>query len=393
MSQVTSPSYPYPLENWWLDQIRTHYPDIDEADALHHIEKEVQKLSDLFTTDRPDTFKDYGDTPTRLLAYGLFFFPQSFVRAHFPVAELIHYRKWTPPSINKPLKILDIGSGLGAVGLSVTHFFKERSVALTAVDHSSESLNMLSQLHRDLKDEWPLSNLIAHYSKAEAFIAKQHSEKWDIITLGFSFNELTAKQSLEEKADCIRAIAKHLTPDGVLIILEPALRETSVALQHTNDSLIASGNFFSWGPYLSQASCPLLAEDKFWNHEVRNWQLPGSLERINRHLFRSVQELKFSYTILSKTPPPAFEPGPHHFRLVSPLRPIKGQFIAAGVATDGQKYTYNIQTRGLRKSEIKTIHRQYERGDILKVENLLPMKQAGVYRIQNFDSITEHFHF
>jgi len=389
-------SYPPELEAWWVQQLSRIFHHAEPHTALRELEPEIQELSDLFTAARPSIFTDYTDNERLLLAYGLFFFPQSFIRVKFPLHELIAYRKWPGFAERNAIRVLDIGCGLGATGLATAHYlstvYPHKEFALTAVDHSSTSLDYFNRLHRAHMQLWPQCSLTTHYAKANAFIRQRQAHQWDLITLGFSFNELAANMDQASQIALLERITTHLAHGGVLCMLEPALRDTAENLQKISDHLLANKQFYSWGPYLSQAPCPLLKTGKFWNHEVRTWNPPASLAFANRRLFRSIEELKYSYCLLSHTAPPTLPATPRHFRLVSPLRAIKGRLIAAGVATDGNRYTYDIPTRGLKKNAIKALQKQYERGDVVIVSELEALNQAGTFRIQNMDKICEHFH-
>ncbi|MEM9026190.1 MAG: hypothetical protein AAGB06_04570, partial [Verrucomicrobiota bacterium] len=60
-----------------------------------------------------------------------------------------------------------------------------------------------------------------------------------------------------------------------------------------------------------------------------------------------------------------------------------------GIATDGNKYTYDIPTRGYNRDEL-TLLSEIERGDILEVAELKELSDR--LRIPRPEDITYHFH-
>jgi hypothetical protein len=144
----------------------------------------------------------------------------------------------------------------------------------------------------------------------------------------------------------------------------------------------------------------LRAEGKFWNHEVRHWSAPGSLLLLNRKLWREIGELRFAYALHGRDAPPelpgafataANEPGGLAARLVSPFHLRKGGFVAACVATDGVKYTLDLQSRGLPKDEIARLGK-IERGDSLALRGLQLLGTPRMLRLLTPSAITARYH-
>ena len=90
---------------------------------------------------------------------------------------------------------------------------------------------------------------------------------------------------------------------------------------------------------MSDRPCPLRAEKKFWNHEVRTWTAPASMKLLNRKLWREIDDVKFSYALHGRVAAPplaeayeaaAKEPDGLLVRLVSPFYLRKGGFCRGG---------------------------------------------------------------
>jgi len=420
---VSPRAYPKWLEEWWMEQACRRAGTKDaEAAVLRHTGA-VQTLSDLFTVDRPVAaksappakthFPDYGADPALAVAYGLFFFPQNFVRARLPLAEAVDFRGWKPLGENetRPVRVLDLGAGAGAAGLGVASFLHERGLAgevqLTSVDRSPDSLARLATLARDNAAHLPGLRVRTVVQNALEWVRNELprlGEPFDLIVLGFALNEmLPVSLGPAPRLELAGQLRRALVPRGLLLILEPSLHETAGPLQELSDALCARSAqppFPRWGPYLGEHRCPLRAEGKFWNHEVRNWSAPGSLLLLNRKLWREIGELRFAYALHGRDPPPelpgafataANEPGGLAVRLVSPFHLRKGGFVAACVATDGVKYTLDLPIRGLPKDEIARLGK-IERGDILALRGLQLLGTPRMLRLLTPSAITARYH-
>lgn len=393
----TSP-YPSPLENWWLQRTRRLLKLSDTQNALQLLEPEVRRLSDLFTTKRASGFESYENDARALAAYGLFFFPQTFTRVGFPLRELLAYRGWTPPA-ERPLRILDLGAGSGAALFGAVRMLQAQGhtgpMEATAVDQSQESLTLARTIAHDLTDLWPQTS----WTMREGNLGRPSTwpstpRQWDIILLSFSFNEAFFDQAIDAQLAWLEQVQERLAPGGILLLLEPALRETSEQLERLRDRLGEQRAWTIAGPCLHHRHCPLLSEGKFWCHEVRQWQPPESLSFINRKLYRSVQSLKFSYLALENTPrmeDGGGEGGAGKARLIAPMTEVKGKFITSGCAADGRKHGYELQTRGLSKPQRKWLHTM-ERGDIVELFPLTPLGNGEVFRLGGMEAIRHHFH-
>ena len=385
--------YPPEMEKWWLDRVGE-----SDVHTLENLHRNASVLSDHFTVKRDKGFPDYFKKPGHLLAYGVYFLPQSWVRARFPVLELMDFRGWNIPEAGDGgvFRILDVGSGPGSVGLSLLQLLSVirpgLRVELTAVDHSPHALESMRDCHSLLRDLWPDSSLRTQSKKLQhrSSLFYGGRERFDLVVLGFSLNEFCTGMETGEVATYLQGAAKGLLKkQGMLLVLEPALQETSNRLSELGEVATADGKLHYWGPYLHGGKCPLLETGKYWNHEVRSWRPPDSMEYVNRQMHRRIWELKSSFLCLSPSPcemePPV---APRIFRLVSPVSRMKGHFLMSGVAGDGQVHTYELQFRGLDNAQ-KRAMREMSRGDILEVEGLEEV--GGHWRIPGFEGIVRHF--
>lgn len=347
------------LERWWLSL---------SPGGPERLEGAVQSLSDRFTVARPNRFSDYFSDPLALAAYGNFFFPQSWVRARLTVAELLELRGWRP----KPtLRILDVGAGLGACGVGAAMLLRERggvqNAYLNILDYSLTALEQCSRLIKDNAKDLPGISLEHAFAREiPLFLKKEAAQSgpYDLIIAGFALNEIWHQDNAEQRVALIRQMAQALTPEGILLVIEPAQKETALALQEVSDLISQQGFLYRWGPYAGEFPCPLRERKKYWAHEVRAWDPPAALCRINRRLWREIGELKFHWAAWSKTAPIPFPETPVAVRLCTPFAKLKGHFEWAGVTPKGLLVRCELPLRGLSRETISRLGKT-ERGDTL----------------------------
>ncbi len=352
-------AYPDWLEQAWLKRFDARAQTLETA---------VQALSDRFTVGRAGKFDDYFADKNALAAYGCFFFPQSWARARIALAEVLELRGWNG---GENPKILDVGAGPGASGIAASQLLRERggakTVRITGLDHSPRALECFAGLIRE--NQQHLSGISFEKSIARSlpvFLKKQAEEEgpYDLIIAGFALNEVWGGMDVEGRVAYILRLKRMLVPGGLLLVLEPALRETATALQEVSDAVSQKKLLHRWGPYWGEFPCPVLGGAKYWPHEVRVWAPPPSLKDANRHLWRQIGELKFHWAAWSDrlSRPLPSEPVP--MRLSTPFAKLKGRFEWAGVLQDGRLVRCDMPLRGLDRAVVDECEK-IERGDTL----------------------------
>lgn len=386
-------TYPTFLEAHWLARARLVAPAEDDDAVLEKLRPAVQALSDLFTTERPKGgFPDYAANPAKRVAYGLFFFPQSFVKCAVALDPLLTYRGWRPAAGEGPVRILDLGSASGPCGLAAAlRLAREtgRKVVLTAFDHSSEALAALAHLASTVPEiaaHIIVETKTGDLRRAAETLAALPPQ--DLVTVGFAANEIFGGLDDAGRLAWVEGLGELLAGDGLLLILEPALKETAAPLRRLRDATLSGPKLYPWGPDIAPTPCPMLAAGgKFWDHEVREWDAPASLKFLNRKLHRDTRVLKFAQAAFGRKPaPPA--PGPAHtFRIVSPFEMNKGGFAFTAVTREGVSVKIDIPNRGLTKHDCKRVVAEWERGDIGGCDAWTPLGSPGTYRISTLPDL------
>lgn len=362
------PTYPAELEQWWLKRACAELRRKTDHSVLHTLDQEVAALSDLFTTDRVEDFGAYHLDDRALLAYGLYFFPQSMMRVRYVMDELMETRGWKPPA-DRAARVLDLGAGTGAATVAIARKLSEAGVEgqIHALEQSSKSLSLLRDLFQDLGNKfWPGISLRTHRSELRHGLPQG---EWDLIVCGFSLNEFFPDMLPESDGDVmtfLRVVLRKLAPGGILLLCEPALLATSARLERLREIVLEEKLARVAAPCLHEKPCPMLERGKEWCHEVRLWKPTRSMQVLNKNLHRKINLLKWSFLALS----PEFcgAPGgesPGVCRLTAPMHRGKGRIDSRGCACDGSLYPYEFQTRGLKASGKKTLL-AYERGDLVE---------------------------
>lgn len=358
--------YPRTLEQYWMDCARRLSPTGPFAEAAAQLEPTVQRLSDLFTKERPDRFEPYIESAAEALAYGLFFFPQSFIKTQWVFNECCGSAGWRLPN-DRPLKILDLGAGTGATGFAVGAAIAQQSPTqpfkVWALDHSTESLRHADSIAQKFRTTlWPQGRWTVVPGDLMSGLDRFH-DPWDIILVGSTLNELMADAAPEAVFRWIENLVSRLAPDGLLLILEPALHLCAERLEILRDAISAAHTARILGPCLHAEPCPLLRKGDVWCHEVRRWTPPSSLVVVNRRMAHQIPFLKFCFLALTPQPAASLLPGTmDRGRLVAPISEQKGKVCTWSCAADGQLYPCEIQTRNLTRTRVKELV-HIERGE------------------------------
>ena len=366
-------TYPLELEQWWLDRARAITGVADARRCLEALEPDTARLSNLFTTDRPAHFEDYLSDPRLSAAYGLFFFPQTFVRVGRVLAEWPAADGLARAGGHGPIRVADLGCGTGASTLAVLRRIGEASpgtsVEITAVDRSRAALKLLQELFEAAHSLWPNAVLDAVEADFSRGWAGAESPR-DLVLASFALNEAFGPEAEEALRGWIASTMNGLGEAGTLAVVEPAGTEPSTRMERIRDWCAAQGIGRILGPCQHSKPCPMLREGAGWCHDVRRWQVPGTLACLNRRLFRSVHDLKYSFLLLSRSP--AFESaapgGDRVCRLVAPVYRLKGRLRTAGCFGDGALRDIEILTRGHNRASRDRLE-ALERGDVVTPGN------------------------
>ena len=395
ISSLQLPTYPQELETWWWQKALTKWCDHGEEKILNLLRREIVEQSDRFNKKRIFDSGAYGSRDLSILAYGNFFFPRTWYAMSLCLTEAHFFRSWKK-SQKGPIRILDLGSGSGASSFAVLQFLNnldlDNLIFLNAYDYSGKSLGFLEQIHSAHKRLWAKSKIQTKRLDLTTNLTKEKNQKYDLILMGYSFNEIFEGMEMEQKEKWMEDLTSLLSPNGILIIVEPANKKSCQELHSLSSRLISSQKeLFLHAPYFNNNSCPLISSSsKYYSHEVRKIPITNRVQKINAPLNLEMNQVKFGFCVLGKQKPQSYPFDSTICRVVSPINKKKGTLSFIGIGGNGMEYRYEIQRRDLKNDETKILTR-LERGDILKIKNGRVGKDLSLIRVPNFESLNWPF--
>jgi ribosomal protein RSM22 (predicted rRNA methylase) len=175
------------------------------------------------------------------------------------------------------------------------------------------------------------------------------SGRFDLIVAAHLLNELFVGRADRVALRARRAATwaqALLAPTGLLILIEPALRETSRELLAVRDALLKAG-LHVVAPCFWQGPCPALASERDWCHDAA--PVP------------SRARVDFSYVVLQAQP---VAPAPDLERVVSDPLPEKGRLRLYVCGAQGRRELIRLSRH---RSEANAGLDRAARGDVLRI--------------------------
>ncbi|MCX5745449.1 MAG: methyltransferase [Proteobacteria bacterium] len=280
-----------------------------------------------------------------LAARACFFSIADAMKIAVPIAELLR-RDALPARI----RVVDVGAGCGAMTLGLIASLPDRELDLVAIDRDADALRILRAAVT-----LPVVTRIADVVNAPIPDA-------DLVVLGTVLNEL-------EEAARLVLVRRALAAAPTVIIIEPALRDTSRALHAVRDALGAH----IFAPCTRQGPCPALLDPDDWCHEDRALTLPPRTRVIATRTGLRDSGMRFSYLVLRRDQASIGEAGA--WRVVSAPHVEKGKRELYGCSDAGR-----VRLRLLKRHRAPANRgfESAERGDVLLVEPALEDGAADV---------------
>ena len=261
----------------------------------------IRETSRLYTSDR-DPAGGVGEGRLSPAARLMFFTIADLPKLAFPLAELSR----RIPASPRPLRILDLGAGYGAQTVGLLAMLDRpgagRPLAIDALDHDGVALEILADLAGQVREQLGLG-LAAELRTATLDLARTDppGHGYDLIVAGSLLNELPGPRQLP----LARRLLSALDPRGLLVVLEPALRQTARPLHRLRDALIADpGGPRVLAPCTHQGPCPMLDSPTDWCHERRPWDPPPGIRALASASGLRRHDLRWSYLALALEPDP-----------------------------------------------------------------------------------------
>lgn len=339
----------------------------------------VAELSRIFTKQRNQPNQRYLDDPVFRAAYLQYFMPVNLAKVQVLLNEM------PTPHPGGAFSVLDLGSGPGTGALAVLDWWHQlampHALSMITVDSSAAALMQARELWERYCQAAIITraNLQTHEGDLERRTLVdqvQGRQEFDLIVLANCLNEVyvDAKDPIAMRVDLVREALSLLTLHGTLMIIEPALRETSRGLHQVRDRLLQEKQCSIYSPCLHEKSCPALVKPDDWCHEERAWDPPGIIQEIDEQVGFIKDALKFSYLLIRKDGKTIVERRPDLYRVVSELRVLKGE-KRAWLCNEQGRQEVGRQDRLV--SPVNEAFDQWHRGAIVQIEKIVHKERKG----------------
>ena len=373
------------------------------AKDLRFFAEGAKTLSGFFTSERGELPVNYLNDKKLRAGYLLYFLPLNFCKAQAVLQKL-------PPSFfrRSKLKVLDLGSGPGTFTLalldSLAHSGSKndrKEISLLSLDQNYHILKDVQLLHEEvLKNlrskgyQWRVSSVARTFDlrrgKPDTLLK---NDQYDLIVASNFLNEW-GNSRVEEKAKFLERIyQRHLSSDGFLILIDPALRHSTRELMALRDALTARKKLHLFAPCLHQKNCPMLAvSDRDWCHFYANWKEPDFVKDLDKILKNKNDFLKYSYLILSLKSQNELDHLPERsdhssiYRVISNLMGSKGKSELVLCGPAGRRHLTRLDKN---ESGQNQGFGNLRRGDLVTVPKIptKPFRNEGEIRIEKEDLV------
>ena len=398
-------TFPEEIEEIILKRVRAHFGSRDasylDSKHLKKLSYKVKELSDYFTKRQADRPQIYFSDKELIVAYVAYFLPSNILKITRPLEEL--YRHSAPVfSDCGEINILDLGCGPGTASAGLLYFLsshqvfeKKVSLKIRAIDSSRDILREAKGIINSVYDSYKESLLkhnIVHVN-VETLQADINNyggnpsskQKYDMIIISNALCELGT--DVPGMVNSLGSISSDLKTDGSMIIIEPALRDSSRRLLELRDHVLRSGEMNVYSPCLTQDSCRALVNKKDWCHEADQWRAPAIVRDLDRLTGFEKTRLNYSYMVLRKDglalSDVMVEKKGEVFRVVSDLLVMKGD---KRIYLCGKGGRIEVGRLDRERSDSNSFFDDLKRGDIVEIEGLY--KKGALFRVGKEGSVT-----
>ena len=353
----------------------------------------VKTLSSLFNrtegsqTDGIDTeayWTEGGSAKNRRLAYFLSFMPCNLFRVASVWSELHRLGFQWPFSKDQDFRGIEWGAGLASGACGIIAGERHAPIGMPAQGNFALIEQSKAALHLGAKwfEYFSGSGISARPFHRRVDLSSSWlpsgAPKFHVFVMSYFLNESeTPAETLVN--NFIQTCERHLEEEGLVVIVEPALKLQSRKLLQFRKALIEHPRVISGEvplkvllPCLGHQACGALAKEDDWCHEEVSWWRPPYLRELDSMTGLDRKTLPFSSLVIQKTRKSMDELLPRlkgqnseRYRLVSPsfsLSKKTSEFFICG--QDGKRRAR------LANNDIKNGADTPDRGDILQMTTL-----------------------
>ena len=262
--------------------------------------------------DREDYWAE-GNAKNRRLAYFMSFMPPNLFRVASVWSEL-NRLGFQFPKVEGELRALEFGAGVASGACGVLAGEKFAPIGLPA--SGSFALIEQSKAALSMGADW-VDFLAASYGQSyhsrgfhrrielnEAWLPR-NAPSFHLMVMSFFLNESPLLPD-EMVLEFIKMAENHLENEGLILIVEPALKQQSRKLLLFRKALIeklktSSSSLKILLPCLGEQACGALIKEEDWCHEEVEWMRPNYLRELDLLTGLDRRTLPFSYLVIQKT--------------------------------------------------------------------------------------------
>jgi SAM-dependent methyltransferase len=314
----------------------------------------VAQLSAVYNS--PDKRAVEASSPDALAARLLFSFPRDVPKSAAALREVVASGRLRARA-DRPLRVLDLGCGLGATTWGLARLLAPVHLSCTWIERDMGALQLASALAERAQEQKVAPGVRLDFVGKNTFDVTTFrpdfgGKTYDVILAGQVLSELDRKLEpearIEAHAERLAGWMRALAPDGLLVVVEPALRERTRHLHAVRDRLLATTpDAHVVYPCLHDEPCPALWNEREWCHEDLPIDLPEWLEPVARAAGLRWQGLGFAPLVLERASRADLRS--REVRVVSDALDSKGQreaFVCGPIQVAGEEADPTAATAG-----------------------------------------------
>ncbi|WP_340818306.1 small ribosomal subunit Rsm22 family protein [Methanolobus sp. WCC4] len=271
----------------------------DDPFVLEKIRKAIRNQKNSYWKEGKARNISYGKGYD-VLGYLAYQFPVYFVQFQYLLYDMAK-----EGLLRDRMKILDIGSGPGTIPLSIIDLYnrlddhKAEIHSIELFDENVEAYNFLVPQYAAIQSNVTVKEPIrANISEVDI---EKLPENIDLMVFSNVLNEMK-DLDLQQRTALVKKMSERLSPDGSIVIIEPADKNNSIEMRRLSIMLKQAGlKIYSPCSFLWSGECTL---DKCWSFEQKqDIKAPRLMVRMAEcdEPYRYINvDIKYSYAILRK---------------------------------------------------------------------------------------------
>ncbi len=258
----------------------------------------LRKLSDIFLENG---IVNYFDKEKNLFAYLYYFYPQNVLK-NYQVLKELQLSKFFNKFRYKKMNVVDLGAGLAPSTAALLLFLGDIKVfpqlEITVVEKSRLAIEYANRLiHKVLRSHRSGKTSIKIFRGDFRKFVDKVDGPFDLIFMSNSFKEFYKKLGDFSFMD---RLSEMLSPEGMIVIIEPGARRESRDLIALRNYAITSSGLYIYAPCTFTGLCPITEKKEEWCHISRPWDPPELARDLGNMLKRDFKRIKYSYVVLAK---------------------------------------------------------------------------------------------